>query len=123
MIILEKNRKLLRETLSFVKNSTNIGLEIEEKSLWVILKFKGLSELNINDEGNHEGSKLIFYQDPNDGIQIDYYKIGDNKTNSLGVKTNSEVIAPESLSKEVILKKVIAFLEEIQQDNLKYKQA
>lgn len=116
MIILEKNRKLLRETLSFVENSTNIGLEIEEKSLWVTLKFKGKSELNKNSQGYLEGAKLIFYQDPNDGLQIDYYKGGDNKTKSVGIKMNSEVIAPESLSKEVILKKVILFLEEIQQE-------
>lgn len=64
------------------------------------------------DNIHKSGAQLRFTQNPDDGIKVRHIKIREGKSNSYENDV-VEDIKPRNLSRELILEKVITFLEEV----------
>lgn len=119
--LLKENRKLLIDTLEHVKNVTNIGMAVahEKNSISISLpdESRGISGMGNGDNINKSAAQLKFTQNPDDGIKVRHIKIRSDKSNALEID-EVENISPKELTRELILERVIDFLEEVHQQHL-----
>lgn len=119
--LIKKNRSLIQETLEHIQNVTNIGIQVTETaySIAIILPNETIS---IPESGSYRsyvksGAQLIFTQEPQDGVKIRHKmpqvkKPGEPKSDEIVTS-----IPASALNREIILKKVIEFLEKVQSEN------
>lgn len=120
--LLKKNRTLIQETLEHIQNVTNIGIKVKEDVYSISIALPN-EIVSIPDEGSfrsyvRSGGQLIFTQDPKDGIKIRHKmpQVQKNEEPLTGEVVSS--IPASAINREVILKKVIEFLEKVQAEKV-----
>lgn len=115
--LLKQNRKLILQTLEHVQNVTNLGIKIAENNHSIAISLPQeviqISDTVGNRNLTRTGAKLVFTQDPNNGIKI-RHKLSQAEAAEKPVTGEIvTVIKPSELSREVIFEMVIEFLERI----------
>lgn len=118
--LIQKNRNLIQETLEHIQNVTNIGIKVTEDAYNISIALPN-EIVSVPDADSYRsyvrsGAQLIFTQDPKDGIKI-RHKMPQVKIP--GELLTDEVVTDipaSALNREVIFKKVIEFLEKVQDE-------
>lgn len=116
---LEQNRQLILDTLEHIKNVTNLGIRMIESPRSIAISLPNeiipVADSEFNRSFIRTGAQLVFTQDPDDGIKVRHKLPQLKQTGELSTGEIITVIPTPKLSREVILEKVIDFLERVKE--------
>lgn len=120
IVLLKKNRELLLNTLKYVQKKTKLGLKVleDKHSISILLPEQntGIRDVDSGESYNKYGAQLKFTQDLNAGIIVRNKKSRVERIGESEITEVMKIVSPQSLSRAVIFKVVIDFLEDVQQD-------
>lgn len=119
--LLQKNRNLIQETLEHIQNVTNIGIKVTDNTYSISIALPN-EIVSVPEDDSYRsyvksGAQLLFTQDPKDGIKIRHKMPQEKKPGEPLTGETVTTIPASALNREIILKKVIEFLEKVQVEN------